>query len=353
MNFLDNGAVLPFGLLQCDPNIAMRGFNKTYKNTALRMGIVMNTYPVGDPKNVTALTTEYDVVVNEQNENDGVTPVTYKNCITSDGFGSITDFFEKTFRSQNKDSVKGNVANTKGQNGATVLILCLDGMSEKGVIIGGINHPDRKTTLVDKLPHLEGEYNGAHIVVNSDGSTTFTFKGATDNDGKIIDPTQGNTVVTVEKDGSYQVSHKTITQRFDKGGDVTLTADGNITNNATKNFNVNSTENTVINATKKVNITAQEMLASISGSAALQCQSGTVDSQSTYGIKASVFTAEAEGLVQIKAPTVIIDSPVVALGGVGGLPVLTLGTTIFSIGNLGLPTLGRAIAGFSFKVTAQ
>lgn len=353
MNFLENGAVLPFGLLQCDQSAGMRGFNKTYKNTALRMGIVMNTYPVGDPKNITALTTEYDVVVNEQDEGGGITPITYKNCITTDGFGSIADFFEKTMRSQTKDSVKGNIANTKGQNGAIVLILCLDGMSEKGVIVGGINHPDRKTTLTDKLPHLEGEYNGAHIVVNSDGSTTFTFKGATDNDGKVIDSSQGNTVITVEKDGSYQVSHKGVTQRLDKGGDATLTAQGNITNTATKNFNVNSTEDTVINATGKFNVTAQEMLASISGSATFKCQSGKVEAESTYGIKASTFTAEAEGLAKIKAPTIVLDSPQVALGGPGGLPVLTLGTTIFGIGNLGLPVISRAIAGFSFKVTAQ
>ena len=353
MSILENGTVLPHGLLRHDPGSVMRGFNKTYKNTSLRMGIIMAIYPVGDPKNITALTTEYDVKVTESDEGIGAATATYKNCITTDGFGSITDFFEKNFRSQTKDSVKGNIANTQGQNGATVLILCLDGMSEKGVIVGGINHPDRKTTLKDKLPHLEGEYNGAHIVVNSDGSTTFTFKGATDNDGKVVDASQGNTVITVEKDGSYQVLHKTITQRLDKGGDATLTAEGNITNTATKNFNVNSTEDTVINATKNVNITAKEFLASISGSAAFKCQSGTVSAESTYGIKASTFTAEAEGLAKIKAPVIVLEGSQVALGGQGGLPVLTLGTIIFGVGNLGIPVISRAIAGFSFKVTAQ
>lgn len=352
MNFLENGSVLPFGLLQCDYTASMRGFNKTYKSTQLRMGIVMNSYPIGDPKNVSGLTTEYDVVVNEQDGNSGAALSTYKNCITVDALGSIADFFEKTFRTQKKDDIKGNVANTKGQNGAIVLILCLDAMSEKGVVIGGITHPDRKTTLKDNDPHLEGEFNGINIKVEKDGSTTLTFKGATDNDGNVIDSSQGNTEVKIEQDGSYQFDHKTITQRFDKSGVASLTTDDNIENTTQKSFNVTTQEDSNLSIGKNLNITATQMAAKISGSCSFECQSGTISSEGSFGIKVSTFTLEAESLAQIKAPIVVIEGQV-ALGGDGGLPVLTLATTFIGTGNLGIPVISRALAGFATRVTAQ
>lgn len=351
MNILDNGTVMPSGLLHCDPSSAMRGFNRTFKNTAMRMGIVMKTYPVSDSKNITKLTTEYDVIVNEQDEAGGVTPNTYRNCISTDGFGSIADFFERTFRAQTKDAVKGDIANTKDQDGAIVLILCLDGMSEKGVIVGGINHPDRKTTLTDE-PKLEGEFNGVNIKVDPDGSTSLTFKGATGNDGKVLDSSQGDTEIKIEKDGTFQLSHKGVIQRLEKGGVASLTAQDNINNTTQKSFNVTAQEDVSITATKNINITGQQLAASISGSATFECQSGRVTASSDFGIKSATLTLEAEGLAKIKAPIVIVEGQV-ALGGTGGLPVLTLGTTMFGIGNLGLPLLVRPIAGFANKVTAR
>lgn len=344
-----NGAVLPHGLLGVDRSAMMEGFKKSYQNSSLRIGIVISVYPIGDAKNITNLAPEYDVIVFEQNENKGSTPITYRNCLSSEGLGSMADFFEKTIRVQKK---KGKTIDTKNQNGAVVLILCLNGVSDKGIIIGAITHPDRTSTLIDEGPRLEGEFNGVNIKVEKDGSTTLTFKGATDNDGKIIDPSQGNTVVAIEKDGSFQTSHKTITQRLDKSGAASLTADDNISNTTKKTFSVTATEDITLTATKNASITAQEMVAKISGSASLECGSGTVKSEGAFGIKASTISAEAQSMVNIKAPSVVIEGQV-ALGGQGGLPVLTLGTIIFGIGNLSMPVISRAIAGFSFKVTAQ
>lgn len=353
MNFLDNGGILPFGLFAVDKDALSRGFNRTYRNTALRMGIVMNIYPVGDAKNVSNLTNEYDVIVNEQDESGGFAPITYRNCISTDGMGSMADFFEKALRKQTKDSITGNVANTQGQDGAIVIILCLDGMSEKGVIIGGMNHPNRKTTLSD-TPHLEGEYNGNHIEIDDDGSVTFTFKGATDNSGVVTDSTQGNTTVGVEKDGSYQVQNKGVTQRLEKGGVASINAKDTVNVMATNSINVIAT-NKDINLTASsgnMNLTAQQLAVQISGSAGFACQSGTVTAEQTLDIKANQLNLQAEGLAKIVAPIITIQG-IVNLGGNGGLPVLTLGTTMFGVGNLGAPVLSRAISGFSTKVSAQ
>jgi hypothetical protein len=229
-NHLPNGAVLPFGLMSAGTESAMAGFNKTYRNTALRMGIVVKSYDVSNASNLTKLTTEYDILVFEQMEDQGSTILTYRNCIAADGMGAIADYFERTLRvRQNSPNVNSkSLINTSGQNGAVVLILCLDGVTEKAIVVGAVTHPDRPTNLAGKTAFLEGEFNGCNVQVVQDGSATFTFKGATDNYGNPIDASQGNTIVQIMTDGSFQVQHKTITFTLAKSGNVTVTATGDI-----------------------------------------------------------------------------------------------------------------------------
>jgi len=264
-NFLDNGTVLPFGLLGSDNEAAIAGFNKTYKNTQLRMGIVVRSYDSTDPNNYSKLTTEYDVLVFEQNEDKGSSIITYKNCISQEGMGSIADFFEKNLRVQ---KVKNNnqIVNTTGQDGPVVLIHCLDGMTEKAIIIGAVTHPDRDTTLKNTAPYMQGEYNGVNIIVNTDGSTMLTFKGATDNYGKVLDASQGPTTLQIKQDGSFVLTHSTITLDLERSGDATLTVtgNGNVTINANKDVTVNAKGNINANC-QNATITAQQT-ATVEGS---------------------------------------------------------------------------------------
>lgn len=347
---MKNGAVLPSGLLGMNPGASSDGFKKTYQNNSIRMGIVIKTYGVNDPGNMTGLAPEYDVSVFEQHENKSSTVITYKNCLSSEGLGSIADYFEMTLRTQNKKS--GINIDTKNQNGAVVLVLCLNGVSDKGIIIGALTHPDRETTLVDDGPRLTGEYNGVQIKVNPDGSTSLIFKGATDNDGNVIDSSQGNTTLSIEKDGSYQVDHKTITQRLDKSGVASLKADDDITNTTKKSFSVNADQDVNLTATKNMNFSAAQFAAKISGSASLDCASGSITATGSLDVKAAQVNVQAQGLIQMQAPVIVMDG-LVNLGGSGGQPVLILQTTFLGIGNLGAPVISRAISGFANKVYAQ
>jgi hypothetical protein len=351
MNKLDNGAVLPQGLLSTEAHDMMAGFNKSYKSYALRIGIVTATYPVSDESNRSKLTTEYDVLVVEQHEDKGATTIQYRNCMSAEGLGSIADFFEMALRPKKKKTTKGDSTNLKGQDGSIVLMLCLDGMSDKAIIIGHLTHPDRKTTLKDEGPYLQGEYNGINVVINTDGSATLTFRGATDAQGKPLDDQQGPTVITIEKDGSYQVKHKTITQRLDKNGKADLTADDDISNTTKKNFNVTTNESINFKATKDFNIDVAALAAKASGSATLECQKLSVQSQSEITLKGSQMMVEAESMAKIKSAQITLDG-LVALGGDGGQPILLLSTMFLGIGNVGAPVLSTAIAGYAVKVTA-
>lgn len=258
MNYLPNGTVLPFGLMGVSGESDMAGFNKTYRNSALRLGIVVRSHDVSEGTNLSKLTTEYDVSVFEQQEDRGSSIVTYRNCISAEGMGSIPDFFEKTLRVKQDTAATSKVINTKGQNGAVVLILCLDAMSEKAIIVGSLTHPDRKSTLAGHLAHLEGEFNGVNIKVEDSGAATFTFKGATDNDGKQIDASQGNTVAKVESDGSFEINHKEITFRLDKSGVVTVTSSGDANINC-KNSNVQASGDATITAAGTATVEAPEV----------------------------------------------------------------------------------------------
>jgi len=229
---------LPHGLLGCSGNDFARGFNSTYNNTALRVGMITNSYAYNDPLNISKLTTEYDVTVIQQDANRGVATINYRNCMSSEGFGSKADFFERNLRPRTQFTGKGEPTNFKGQNGAIVLVLCLDALTEKALIIGSLTHPDRPTNLVDTGPLLVGQFNGVKININEDGSCSLIFQGATDTNGKILDPNQGNTEIQIATDGSFQVDHRNTTFRLDRNGTTSLTTTSDI-NVTTSTGNVN------------------------------------------------------------------------------------------------------------------
>lgn len=259
-NYLDTGGVLPSGLLSGDDTLSrIAGFNKTYKNYALRLGIVDKIYPISDPNNFSKLSTEYDVLVFEQNEDRGGTILTYKNCISSDPLGCIADYLDKNLRPKTENSNPGGILNTVNQNGATVLLLCLDGVSEKAVIMGGLPHPDRESTLLNANPYLQGEYNGVNVVINNDGSTALTFKGATDSDGNPT-TSNGNTVFQIKTDGSFEFNHSSITIQADKSGILTITTTGDANVTVGGNSNVTTSGDTNLKTTGTTTVTSETIV---------------------------------------------------------------------------------------------
>ena len=226
-NILDNGTILPSGLLGTHgPEATIAGFNRSYRNTSLKAGIVIDSYPADDPTNQSGLCTEYDVMVFEQFENKGSTPILYRHCMSSQGLGSIADYFELTLRPKTVQANKGSPT-FKGQDGAIVLILCLDGVGDKAIVIGNLSHPDRLTNITDTEPQLAGEYNGVNVKVNTDGSTSLTFKGATDSKGVPLDSSIGETIFQIKPDGGFEFNHSTIDILADKAGALTITTKGN------------------------------------------------------------------------------------------------------------------------------
>jgi hypothetical protein len=264
-----------------------------------------------------------------------------------DAFGGVSDFFNKKLRKP-KDSKKVKESGAlKKQNGSIVLLLCIDGSSEQAIIIGSIQHPDRKTGKLTKAlgQHLEGEYNGLNYKIDKDGALSILFKSATDNNGKPADEKAGGASWKIEKDGSIQFSDgnkelirldktkKTITVVAE--ADISMTTDANINATAKKNISAKSTA---------------DMLLEAGGS--FTAKSGgafNITSEGPVSLKAPDMKVAVDNMLQIKASTIAMSAPSIMLGD-GGTPALILSTQFLGIGNLGAPVISQAIGPFSATV---
>ena len=256
---MPNGTVLPYGLLEAQgAEHAMAAFNRSYRNTGIKAGLVSNSYAANDSRNVSGLCTEYDIIVMEQNEDKGSTPITYKNCMSSQGFGSIADYFEYTLRPKTFQTNKG-FPTFSNQDGAIALIQCLDNVGEKALVIGNLIHPNRPTNITSTAPQLFWEYNGIGITINIDGSFSLTFQGATNSKGVPTDATQGNTVFQIKPDGSFEFKHSTVDISANRSGilNITTKSDTNIT--AGGNTNVTTSGNTNLTTTGKTVVLSKEI----------------------------------------------------------------------------------------------
>lgn len=296
----ENGTVLPSGLLgSSGAQDAVTAFNRSYRNTGLKAGIVVKSYAASDSGNQNGLCTEYDVEVMEQFENKGSTSILYRNCISIQGFGSKADYLEFTLRPKTVQTNKGFL--TFGdQDGAIVLLQCLDNIGDKAVVVGNLIHPDRPTTITTTDPHLQGEYNGVQIVVNSDGSTALNFQGATNSQGQLIS-NPGLTSINISADGSFQVMHSTITFSLAKSGTVTLTANQDVDINAQGKINFIVQGDATINTQGKCNITSSGKTTIKASEIDLNGSTGMILTTATDPVVDNITGVPTMGVVTVKS----------------------------------------------------
>ena len=343
--------VPPSSLLKTLSSERVSSLNKRFENTPLRIGIVTECYEITDPKNITKLVPEYAVVTQETDKTMGIKNVTYTNVIAADKFGGIADFFEYKLRPTliKIDNEPNKVSHDfKKQNGSLVILLCLDGFSEKAIIIGGMpNVMDQKTQRKSTLTkqnalHMEGEYNGINWKVNKDGEFTLTFRSPTDNNGKVISDKYTGTFVKIDKTGSFQAKdkHNFVKMDNDKGG-ISLTTDATQSTKADKNIELTAKADFIVKSNK--------WNTEIAGSATNKAASWGMEVSGDVNVKASGPIKLDSSLLDIKTKTVIMQANTINLG-VGGAPAIILTTKFIGIGNLGGPVISSPLGPFSSVV---
>jgi hypothetical protein len=353
--------ILPSSLLQYADNDYYSSFANSMNNTSLKVGIVKTVIYPNDSNNQEKKAPEYDVMVFQQDKDKGVIPITYRNCVTMDMFGGISDFFE---------FVKGEPTNKTSMDlglddGSYVLLLCIDGTATRGVIIGALPHHNRKSTLPQqKAKQLTGEYNGLRISINDNGELTMTFKGKTDSKG-IPTTKVGGSQIKIEKDGSVEINDRDLDGALkDNSKD---NKDTSVAGSNYEKIRIDKTNKAIIinsrgdfnhtiggNTSQKTNgnhtQTMADFVCKASGSASIT-SGGAFDVKATgaFGLKAASGKFELDSSLEVKASTIKISGQTINVGE-GGSPAVVMSSMILTIGNLGIPAVGQIIGPFSSSV---
>ena len=345
---LPSGAVLPHGLLNVQGREAqVAAFNRSYKNTGIKAGFIVDSYAATDDENQSKLCTEYDVETIEQFENKGTTTLLYRNCLSSQSFGGIADYVEYTLRPQTYEGDDAPQFNE--QDGAIVLIQCLDNIGSKAIVIGALQHPDRDSNITTTDPQFFGEYNGIQVQVNIDGSTSLIFNGATDSKGDVIDTSQNSTTFQIQKDGTINIldANGTMISTDTNGSIQLLTSNGNMVflNNDANEISINQKDGNTIgmNATGVTiaDATGKQIIA-IDDSTVQLTSGGTMVEQST-GHTISSGSVNISGLGGIKMTDQIggeinIKNGMVAIGNSTAELLDLFNQTLTAIQSLSVPT---------------
>lgn len=332
-----------------DEEEVARYANEVFSNANLKYGIIVDCFDIDDEKNYSKKAPEYNVLVIEQRQQEAMEPKLYNNCISIDGLGGVADFFEYKLRPVPKKGGEGKAKlniDFENQFGNMVLLLCLDGSTDKGIIIKALPHAGRKTNLTkDNGLHMEGEYNGLNWKVDKDGALTVTFKSATDNEGKPSDEEAGGTAIGIDKTGSVSLTADEETNlKLDK-------TNKDIVANAGNNVTVKSTKDTTVEAAGKATIkSTADLLMDSGASAKISSKSAmNIEAKGELSIKGSKIELNSEGNVDIKGKSIDIDGTTINLGK-GGLSAVTQATLFIGTGNLGGPVVCNAVGPYSGTV---
>lgn len=360
----DNEDVMNSSLFQTEEDSSESYFNDIYKNTSLKTGIVLEVYEIDNKLNLNKKVPEYDVLVVEQNKTSTLAPTIYKNCITIDGFGGVADFFEYKLRPASVKEEEGEKTpvdtNFKKQYGSMVLLLCLDGSTDKGIIIKSVPHQGRSSNLTKENGlHLEGEYNGLNWQINKSGELTVTFKSRTNDKGEPQNTGAGGSFLKMDKTGSielndglsssFKMDKSTQTMTLESGldldissvGDVSVESGGNIAALAS-NFSLNTGQGTAA-----INTLTMEM--SILGEGTIESTLLDIKAQAKMGVEAPLLSLKGN-LIQMQGDLIEMKGSLILLGGAGGLPAPTFQTQYIGIGNLGAPVISAILGPFSSNV---
>lgn len=322
---------------------------KIFGNHSLRLGLVLEILETDDEKNISKLGPEYNVLAIEQDGSNGSSTTVYKNCITIDSFGGAADYFQFKHRAAKDPKKASKTGSLKDETGSIVLILCLDGNSEKAVILKSIQNPSKGVILdKEKGHHAEGEFNGLNWTVDKDGALKVLFKSATEDDGTPKDDEAGGTFIEINNKGSFDVNDGDDNNyiRMDKpNGDIGLLGDENVGLTATNN-------NVGLNAGNNIRLIAKkDLIVQAEGKASYTTkQSYDIKTDGKFSVVGGNIDVRSDGLAKIEASSNLVLNGSKVLVGPSPSPAIIIDTKYLGTGNRGAPVISTAIGPFSSSV---
>ena len=212
------------------PSAAAALFNK---DPYLRIAIIKKVYRE-------KISTELKYLVEIQDRNDSIEV----NARMLRRFGGAFNYEDIVYHGYKFDDKPDPVRAFDAKAGDAVLVAFLNGEAREAVILGGLIHPARKSTVdITKGPQYVSEFNGVETTINENGEYKIIFKAVPTNIKKLDDkpsktlpkPTYdtkvGGSFFQFDKTGSIEFNDK------DQGGIQNVRIDkpgGTITVNSGK-----------------------------------------------------------------------------------------------------------------------
>lgn len=297
-------------------------FNKT--DGLIRIGTIQKIYNDGR-------TGELRYLVEADSHGDKI-PI---ECVMLRRFGGVFNYEDYILHGYSINDKPDPVDSSAAKAGDRVLVGQLNGQGREGVILGGLTHTARKTTIqASNGPQYDAEFNGVHTNINKDGEWTLTFKGQPTNLSTLSNIPSG-----IIPSPTYDATVGSSFMKFDKTGSW------KISDNATSDpqfIFIDKPNGTVSTVVGKISLVMKK----VDESVVLKCKALTINSTDSIKENTKDYALKASS-------TAKFDSPKIAIG-TGGIELLqqitdqlqkiitwanSTGAIHTHMGNLGYPTL--------------
>lgn len=254
------------------------------KDPFLRIGIVKKVFREDR-------TSDIKYLVEVQDRNDSIEV----NARLLRRFGGVFNYEDVVDHGYKFDDKPDPVRAFDAKAGDAVLVAFLNGEAREAVILGGLIHPARKSTLdITKGPQYLSEFNGVETAINDNGEYTLTFKAVPTNIKKLDDK-PGSKLPAPTYDTKIGGSFF----KFDKTGSIEV---NDKDQNGVQNLRIDKPNGTITINSGKIKLTMTKKEEKVE----LKCKVLNITSDDKISSKTKEFKLEASTFVKVNSPKVAI-----------------------------------------------
>ncbi len=261
------------------------------KDPYLRIGIVKKVYRE-------ARTTDIKYLVEVQDKNDSIEV----NARLLRRFGGVYNYEDVVDHGYKFDDKPDPTRDFEAKAGDAVLVAFLNGQAREAVILGGLIHPARKSTLdITKGPQYQSEFNGVETRINENGEYILTFKAVPTN-AKALDNKPGKAIPAPTYDTKIGGSFFS----FDKTGSIEI---NDKDQNGIQNMRIDKPAGTITINSGKIKLTMTKKEEKVE----LKCKVLTITSDDKISSTTKEYKLDASTFIKMNSPKVAIGKPGIEL----------------------------------------
>lgn len=261
------------------------------KDPYLRIGIVKRVYRE-------ARTTDIKYLVEIQDKNDSIEV----NARLLRRFGGVYNYEDIIDRGYKFDDKPDPTRDFEAKAGDAVLVAFMNGQAREAIILGGLIHPARKSTLdITKGPQYQSEFNGIETRINENGEYILTFKAVPTN-AKALDNKPSKAIPAPTYDTKVGGSFF----QFDKTGSIEL---NDKDQGGIQNLRIDKPAGTITINSGKIKLTMTKKEEKVE----LKCKVLTITSDDKINSKTKEYKLDASAFIKMNSPKVAIGKPGIEL----------------------------------------